>query len=241
MQKTLSGEQVSEFYHDNFVADQVASFAQLVGPSINAGSVIADVGGGCGFFGRGLASRLPVRVRVLDTDPVSVRTCLQHGVDARLSDALKPDIEGDEAAVCFNLILHHLVGATAGQTRSLQSQALSAWHGKVPQVFVNEYIYESFVFERFSAYLIWFITSSRLLSTLAQFVARFVPALRANTFGIGVRFRAAREWQALFEAAGYELVSSTRGAEEFVSLSRRMMLIRSCRRDSFLLRARPAA
>ena len=62
-----------------------------------------------------------------------------------------------------------------------------------------------------------------------------VPSLRANTFGVGVRFRAADEWSKLFRQAGYEVVASQRGSDERVSLGRRMLLIKSCRRDSFVL------
>lgn len=238
MQKTLSAERVAEFYHDNFVADQVDTFVDLAAHALPRGAVVADVGGGCGFFARALASRAPVNVRVLDTDAVSVQTCLAHGVQARISDALAPDIEGDEQVVCFNLILHHLVGSSTRQTRSMQLQALRAWHTRTPRVFVNEYIYESFLVGRISAYLIWAITSSRLLSLLGRGVASFVPSLRANTFGVGVRFRAASDWIALFREAGYEVVASSTGRDEPVSFARRLLLIKHCRRDSFLLEPR---
>ena len=244
MQRQLSSDQVREFYHDNFVADQVRDFLALVGPApaegAGAGAIVADIGGGCGFFARALQGRSGWRARVLDMDPVSVRTCQQHDVQARVADALKPEIAGDESVVSFNLMLHHLVGKTAAQTRALQLQALRAWALQAPRVFVNEYIYESFGVRSASGWLIYAVTSSQALSWLAQAVARVVPSLRANTFGVGVRFRGADEWIALFREAGYDLVASRRGHEERVSLARRLLLIRSCRRDSFLLRATSA-
>jgi hypothetical protein len=57
-----------------------------------------------------------------------------------------------------------------------------------------------------------------------------------NTFGVGVRFRSHDEWLEIFTALGLEVLGTVRGAEEVVSLPRRMLLIKSCRRDSFLLK-----
>ena len=52
----------------------------------------------------------------------------QEGIDAICGDALKPAITGDENIVCFNLILHHLVGATETQTYKMQGDVLFVWH-----------------------------------------------------------------------------------------------------------------
>ena len=116
----------------------------------------------------------------------------------------------------------------------MQSQALASWKGRARAVFVDEYIYDSY-WNDISGKLIYAITSSRMLSALGSAVSKFVPSLRANTFGIGVRFRSKMEWTSLFEKLGYRVEASIRGPEEDVSLARRMLLIQSCRRDSFLL------
>ena len=180
-------------------------------------------------------------MRVLDTDRDAIAACLRRGLQAEVGDALQPRRAGDEELVCFNLILHHLVGRDAARTRELQARALRAWAGRAGRVFVNEYVYEAFVEPTLSGKLIYAVTSSRALSWLAGAVARFVPSLRANTFGVGVRFRTGAEWEALFREAGYEVIGYRRGVDEEVSLARRLLLIRSCRRDSFVLRARPDA
>ncbi len=232
MQRTLSPGQIEAFYHDDFVTSQVEHFRQLARPA--AGRMIVDVGGGCGFFAEGLARLTGWPVRVIDTDALSVATCIRKGVAAVVDDALAPRIRGDEDVVCFNLILHHLVGANEASTIELQRQALRAWHGSARAVFVNEYIYDSYV-AALSGRLIYEITSSRLLSALASAISRWVPSLRANTFGVGVRFRAHDEWVRIFESLGFKVTGVVRGAEEDVSAARRMLLIRSCRRDSFLL------
>jgi hypothetical protein len=237
-QSLLSGEQLEAFYHDQFVQDQLRDFQQLLGSQPAAGTV-KDIGGGCGFFARQLAARSGRAVKVIDADRTSIETCRAAGIDAEVGDALQPRVEGNEDIVCFNLILHHLVGGSEQLTRDLQQRALAAWRSQARALFVNEYIYESYL-PGLSGRLIYEITKSRILSALARWVALLVPSLKANTFGVGVRFRDRREWLRLFAAAGYEAESTTTGADEPVSLPRRLLFIRSIRRDSFLLRPRRA-
>ena len=44
------------------------------------------------------------------------------------------------------------------------------------------------------------------------------------------------EWCKLFESLGFKGVGTKTGEEEFVSFPRRLLLIKNCRRDSFLLK-----
>lgn len=236
MQNKLSNEQVEAFYHDHFVEAQAGDFVRLLGAM--GGGKVVDVGGGCGFFARRLGELTGRRVRVLDTDATSVESCRKAGIEAEVGDALAPRIAGDEDVAAFNLILHHLVGRSEAATRDLQRRALAAWRPKVRAVFVNEYIYESYV-GGFSSWLIYRITKSRILSWLGRAVSTFVPSLRANTFGVGVRFRDRRQWRAIFEEAGYEVVGSLVGPDEVVSWPRRLLLIKRIGRDSFILKPRP--
>ncbi|MBX3601723.1 MAG: class I SAM-dependent methyltransferase [Rubrivivax sp.] len=238
-QKTLSRAQVEAFYHDHFVDAQVRHFAALVLPRLPAPRAVVDIGGGCGFFAQGVQAASGVHVRVLDTDPTSVQTCLAKGVDAIVGDALQPQVQGDEDVVCFNLVLHHLVGHDEATTRSLQARALTCWRERARLLFVNEYIYESYV-PGVAGRLIFAITRSRILSSLAAAVSRFVPSLRANTFGVGVRFRDHAGWRRMFSELGYEVLGVVQGEDEPVSPARRLLLIRSIRRDSFVLAATPA-
>lgn len=234
-QRILDAAQTADFYHDHFVADQVRDFLSLLGKGAEGIGVVADIGGGCGYFARALQDHSVWKVRVLDMDTLSIETCRRQGLDAEKGDALKPTHRGDEGLASFNLMLHHLVAADDGATRALQVQALRVWLQHVDRVFVNEYIYESHLQPGISAWLIYRITASSLLSAVAKRVSRWVPSLRANTFGVGVRFRDADGWEALFAEAGWKLHSQRRGKEEHVSWARRLLLIRSCRRDSFLL------
>lgn len=240
-QRRLANEQIELFHHDLFVETQLQHFVEICQPRL-AGrkGVVLDMGGGCGFFSAALALRTGLPCRVVDADPVSVGKARELGVDANVGNALAPLPAGDESAVCFNLILHHLVASTDDRTRKLQCAALSSWSGRDVLLFVNEYIYESHV-RNASGRLIFEITASRVLSAIGKLVSRAVPSLNANTFGVGVRFREAADWVRLFEDAGWQVVASKRGEEEFVSLPRRLLLIKSCRRDSFVLQPRLSA
>lgn len=236
-QKVLQQDQIEAFYHDQFVEDQARDFANLLQTEITTypDLSVIDVGGGCGFFAKAIQSQLSVNVQVMDTDIQSIEFCKQAGIRATLGDALNPDISGANHIACFNLILHHLVGASDDETCKLQKRALAAWQNHARAIFVNEYIYESFGFNNASGWLIYRITSSPTLSKLGRIVAKFIPSLKANTFGIGVRFRSHDDWVKIFDSLGYNIKQSVIGREEHVSLPRRMLLIKSCRRDSFLL------
>lgn len=234
-QSELSASQIKSFYHDEFVADQVADFKALLGSGPRP-ELVADKGGGCGYFARALSSHMGLRTRVIDSDPESVRICIAAGQIAEIGNALSPNIHGDEQVVTFNLMLHHLVADDDATTRSLQMAALREWHSIGVRLFVNEYIYESYV-KGAAGWLIYQITRSQALSTIGRLVAIFVPSFKANTFGVGVRFRSRGEWIRLFEEAQFRVIASRTGRAEHVAWPLRILLIREIRRDSFVLEA----
>lgn len=235
-QLRLSQSQIASFYVD-VSENQVSHFITLT-KNIEGvcDRVIVDVGGGVGYFARNLHRQTGASVRVIDSDPISIERVKQLGIpdiEGTLGDALRPEINGDEGVVCFNLILHHLIGRTEAETRLLQKNALLAWGNSSARIFVNECSYESF-FAEVSGRLIYMITSNRLLSAIGAVVGGLIPSLRANTFGVGVRFRSNREWTMLFEECGYS-VSCVRGNPNHTPMPLRLLLIKQIRVDSFLL------
>lgn len=236
-QVILADTQLDEFDFDGFVEYQyhaLKTFMDRGDIRLAPGDYIVDIGGGRGYFSKKVSEMHP-RVKVYETDPKSIEHCRKIGVEAYLVDALAPVLTGEEKLVCFNLILHHLIGRNEAETARLQSAALLPW--KQHYVFVNEYCYESFVDHTLSGRLIWAITSNRLLSVIAKFVARILPSLNANTFGVGVRFRSSAEWVTFFARSGFRVVGIVKGEVEPVSLARRLLLIKSVRRDSFLIQS----
>jgi len=234
MQKILSRDQIEDFHHDGFVEDQVRHFLSMVGAADSGRPVVVDVGGGIGLFANRLQKVGGYELRVVDLDPNSIEICERLGVACTVGDALHPRFAGDEQFAAFNMMLHHLVGGSERETRELQTRALAAWHQRARKLFVNEYIYESFL-GNFSGWMIYQVTKSRVLSLVGRMAAKVMPSLRANTFGVGVRFRARDEWHQVFEAAGYRVTKYLTGVEEPIPLPMRLLLIKNRRRDSFLL------
>lgn len=236
-QVRLDPSQLNEFYHDGFVHDQVTEFRLLVGP-LPKGARVVDLGGGVGHFAAALARDTGADVEVVDSDSESVRRCAEQGVPATLGDAITTRAADGADVATFNMILHHLVAPGFAATQALQTAALAnlARVGGPKRVFVNEYIYEGFAARDLSAGAIFWITSSKLLSRLGAAVAQVVPSLRANTFGVGVRFRAAGDWHRLFARAGWRVVGQTTDRHDPISFARRIALgLRDVRQDSFLL------
>ena len=233
MQKFLSNEKIKNFHIDVFVRDQINDFLKLVDISIGCINIV-DIGGGIGHFAAKLNEISGISVRVIDADVDSIAIAKANGVFAELGDAANPHIMGNEDVVCFNLILHHLVASSEQETFHLQRKCVGLWRESTKAVFINEYIYESY-FSNFSGRIIYEVTKSFFLSFICKKISKLIPSLHANTFGVGVRFRSHDEWVKMFEGAGYKVKSFTIGPQEFVSIPRRLLLIKEIRRDSFLI------
>jgi hypothetical protein len=241
-QRELAAHQVSEFYHDQFVTAQVADFRKLFDGSRLRSAKALDIGGGVGYFARAARDQLELDCTVLDMDAQSIARAAAVGVKAELGDALTTRLGDDAPVACFNLILHHLVSGRWHTTLALQKQALAnQLEGPADkQLFVNEYVFESYAWQEFASRLIFAVTSSRVLSAVGRAVARFIPSLRANTFGVGVCFHTDRTWRGLFEQAGWRVEQVIEGELEEISVPRRaVLLLRRYRRNSYRLARAP--
>jgi hypothetical protein len=237
-QRELAAQQVSEFYHDAFVTTQVEDFRKLFDGVRLRSAKALDIGGGVGHFALAARQQLTLDCTVLDSDMESIARATEVGLKAELGDALTTRLGDDAPVACFNLILHHLVSGRWSTTLALQKQALANQLAGPPdkQLFVNEYVYESYVWQEFASRLIFAVTSSSVLSSIGRAVARFAPSLRANTFGIGVCFHTDRTWRRLFTQAGWRVEQVVEGDLEEISVPRRgVLLLRRCRRNSYRL------
>ena len=230
-QRRLDAEQLRQFYSDDLTDTHVEHFRQFSAQFPLKG-VIVDVGGGVGHF----AKRVGPSARVIDMDPKSVETCIANGVEAMLGDALEPEAVGDEGIICFNLILHHLIGLNERETNALQKSALTAWRDKADFLFVNEYIYEGRFWHDFPGKIIFAITRNRILSIMASIAGKLHPHLRANTLGVGVRFRSDRSWRDLFAEIQCEVIAHASGRQDGEAIVRNIFFMKYSRRDSYLLR-----
>jgi hypothetical protein len=237
VQKILDKQQIAYFDSKSAVNLQVEHFLILLGGLIPRDSkVILDVGGGRGYFAAKIYESTKCLIRVLDSDENSIDAVNNNNnfVTGVLGDALYPHVVGDESVVCFNLILHHLIGNNELETRQLQQKGLSVWKDSCEYIFVNEIMYESYL-SNFSGRIIYEITKNKILSIFGKIISLFIPSLRANTFGVGVRFRSHEDWVSLFAESGFDIISKISGEKEPVSFFRRLLLIKEMRRDSFLL------
>ena len=235
-QRQLPPERIREFHHAGFIRDQVDHFQRLAAGVASSEHFVVDVGGGVGRFAEALSNCSGLKVRVLDRDEGSVILARAKGIEAEVGDACDPCIRGDESFVTLNLVLHHLVGSSERVTRDLQKQALCSWADSNTKVFVNEYIYESSIISGFASSVIYGVTKSSFLSLILNIVSSVLPSLRANTSGVGVRFRPSADWRVVFKDAGLDVDGYVRGDEERIPLLLRLLLVKSIRRDSWLLK-----
>jgi SAM-dependent methyltransferase len=234
-QRILSEAQLSEFYIETFVSDQLDHYGKLIGRSDREQKVI-DIGGGAGYLAAALHENFAVASTVWDIDPRAIRLARLRGVAAEHKDILLGTDFQSADVVLFNLVLHHLVMSSNRDTLDAQRRALTNSLECSDTVLVHEYVYQSFVWEGLSAYIIWVLTSSRILARALSFIGRLIPSLNANTVGIGVRFHSKKGWCNQFEQAGFELVRAIDCEDELVSPARRLLFIKRLHRTTFLLR-----
>lgn len=127
-QRKLMSNQLKEFYSDIFTTSQIKDFVELTTPiTFGDNKCIVDVGGGCGHFARAVHRETGFTVKVLDSDEISIQQVNKinnKNIIGIIGDALNPNDINNAKITCFNLILHHLVGASEKETLSLQKKAL---------------------------------------------------------------------------------------------------------------------
>ena len=236
-QRVLKTEQVEEFYLDLFVTTRVRDAVDFVEETKQPVNKVVDIVGDTGFFANALAQKTGPDAQIVEIDPSLAEACVEHGRPAESRESLNSVQCGGEDIVSSNLTLHHPVAAFHTETEVLQKRANAVWQRKAMAMFVNKYLYESCIGNALG-WLIYRFISSQPLSALGQEVVKFVLSLRANTCSIGVRSRADQELTDLFYGLGFTVAAYRIGPEENVSLARRILIIKSCRRDSYLLVAK---
>lgn len=199
--RKLADSQVQTFADNDYVTEELFNgMASAIEHDYPTGQFrFLDVGGGRGLFADRLLSRFPqARGTVLDNSELLLsmnvaneRKTIVFGSALTIAErfaGLDFDI------VFFNLSLHHFVGDSYSATRELQRHALAkalhllSRHGRIA---VTENLFEGFLANNFPGFLVYVLTSSKLL---APIVKRF----GANTAGCGVCFLSARAWRREF-------------------------------------------
>lgn len=240
-QKVLQRSALDAFDTPEGVVEQLRHFKECYGYDRSSPFSLLDVGGGAGYFVSALQEEFPaMRATILDIDESAVFKARGRGLAAEpgsILERLPEHIPGEFDVICFNLVLHHIVAGGARKTRELQMRALSLAGKRLSgngSVFVHEICYEGRIFPDSTGAMIFQALSNPLFAGIARLAGRFVPSLRANTVGVGVRFRPSSGWVRLIEEAGGKSLKVRPGGTEGHSLSRRLLLnVREVRRCSF--------
>lgn len=200
----LAEDQLAAFDRE-FVTDVIwEAFAGQVRRDFPDGRFnFIDLGGGNGVFADRVLRNFPEATgTVLDNAPSLLeknqpnprKSVVLGGIEQ--IGALLPGQRFD--VVCFNWVLHHLVGpshaqSTAHQEKALQDAArLLSPRGRLS---VIENFYDGWGVDALPGRIIFELTASRALAGLMR-------SMGANTAGVGVCFRSRRDWERVLTRAG---------------------------------------
>jgi SAM-dependent methyltransferase len=167
-----------------------------------------DLGGGNGKFADALIARYPLSTGVvLDNG----RPLLEKNIPHPNKRLVLSGIEDLGTAlanekfdlVCYNWVLHHLIdnthqSSTHNQITALEQARQLLMPGGRVSVFEN--FYEGAIFNSLPGWLIFELTSSKLLAPITK---RF----GANTAGVGVCFRSEQSWKRAIENASLKPIA----------------------------------
>lgn len=202
--KTLDDTQLAAFDVE-FVDDRLWPLvAARIDSDFPAGDFrFLDVGGGAGRFADQLLERYPRATgTVLDNSdrllagnrPHDRKTLVNDSVE-RLAVLFAP---GEFDLICFNWLLHHLVLSSWSGSQRAMVDALKAARGLLSdrgRISLFENMYDGLLIDGLPGFLIFTLTSSRLLRPLLR-------GMGANTAGVGVCFQSHRQWERLLARAG---------------------------------------
>lgn len=167
-----------------------------------------DVGGGNGVFADRLLEYYPKsKGTVLDNAQVLLD---KNQIDPRktiICDSVEnlDVIETKYDLVCFNWLLHHLIGNSYSETRKNMFTAINAViplltpHGRV-SIFEN--MYNGLAIDGLPSQIIFTLTSSKE-------IAGAIKKMGANTAGVGVCFLSQKQWIETISKTGLKLLKYT--------------------------------
>jgi O-methyltransferase domain len=207
--KQLEDSQL-ETFNTEYVTDQRWQIirAQIDKDFPNGDFTFLDVGGGNGVFTDRLLEYYPKsKGTVLDNAQVLLdknqinprKTIICDSVENLKSIEIKYDL------ICFNWLLHHLIGNSYSETRKNMSTAINAViplltpRGKV-SIFEN--MYNGLAIDGLPSKIIFTLTSSKSISGL-------IKKMGANTAGVGVCFLSQKQWIETISKTGLKLLQYT--------------------------------
>jgi Methyltransferase domain len=167
-----------------------------------------DVGGGNGVFADRLLDYYPnSKGTVLDNAQVLLDKNQINPRKIIICDSVEnlDSIENKYDLICFNWLLHHLVGNSYSETRKNMSTAINA---VIPlltsrgRVSIFENMYDGLVIDGLPSRIIFTLTSGKA-------IAGVIKKMGANTAGVGVCFLSQKQWIETIGRTGLQLVKYT--------------------------------
>ena len=206
--KKLNEQQVLDFdtdYIQDADWDKLCEYLRILFPDGNFSFL--DIGGGNGVFCDKVLNTFPKSTAVLlDNSEYLVSLNKKSERKRIICDSVENIdklFQGETFNVVFlNLVLHHFVSNSYKSTHNnvtntfLRLKPLLSSNG---YVYVFEDFYNGLIFDGLASYLIYTLTSSKMLAGLTR-------KFGANTGGTGVCFRSRKQWGKIIDECGYKII-----------------------------------
>jgi Methyltransferase domain len=167
-----------------------------------------DVGGGNGVFADRLLKYYPKsKGTVLDNSQLLLNKNVADSRKTIICDSVENlnKLETKYDLICFNWLLHHLIGNSYLDTRKNMYTAIDTI---VPlltdrgRVSIFENMYNGLFIDGLPSLLIFTLTSSKA-------IAGFIKKMGANTAGVGVCFLSQKQWTKVLDQTNLKLLKYT--------------------------------
>jgi Methyltransferase domain len=182
-----------------------------------------DVGGGNGMFADRLLDYYPrSRGTVLDNSQLLLDRNKTHPHKKMILDSVENLSKLSERydLICFNWLLHHLVGSSYSETRKNISTAIES---VIPlltddgRVSIFENMYNGLLFDGLPSRVIFTLTSNQTISGA-------IKKMGANTAGVGVCFLSQKEWMETVGKTSLKLLKYSDDDKWFVPIQWKVFL-----------------
>jgi hypothetical protein len=206
--KKLDNQQVLNFDTDYIQHDDWSKLCEYLLILFPEGDFrFLDVGGGNGVFCDKVLNAFPRSTAVLlDNSEYLISLNRQSERKKIICDSVEnvDQLFQEELfdVVFLNLVLHHFVSNNYKATYKNVTDTFFHLRSILSPrgcVYVFEDFYNGMIFDSLSGYLIYILTSNKMLAGLTR---RF----GANTAGIGVCFRSRKQWEKIIKKCGYKII-----------------------------------
>ncbi|MBW4454657.1 MAG: class I SAM-dependent methyltransferase [Nostoc indistinguendum CM1-VF10] len=225
--KQLKNQQLKDF-NQEYVGDlQWETIKTLIDHSFKDKQFsFLDIGGGNGMFTDRILQNYPKSIGtiidnakiLLELNAHDIRKTLLSGSIEELNNLFEENTKFD--LIFFNWSLHHFVKSSYRQTKKTQYEAITNAHNLLSEkgyISIFENMYDGMVFTKLPSYLIFYLTSSKILAPLMK-------KLGANTAGCGVCFLSKLQWEYIITNAGLIVSQYTDYEKWKINLMRKLFL-----------------